>query len=94
MQAVIDPLPLASVAEQPGMTQLGQVPRNLRLAKAKGSGELTDTQLAFMGNQQCDTRAGVVGERLEDIDGVLKIGHGAGEAWIKELRRYGISNIR
>ena len=63
-QAIVDPQALAARVDQPGLAQIGQVPRRLRLRNLQALVDVADADLA--GQQQPeDAQPGRVGERLE-----------------------------
>ena len=66
VQAVIHPLPLPPIRQQPAGTQLRQVAGNLRLTQLQRRRQLTHAQLTLGGNQQHQARAGLIGQALED----------------------------
>jgi len=70
MDAVVNPQAVAPVRHQSELAQLRQMPRDVRLGRAKGIGQLADAELLVLHEQHQTAQARVVGERGEELFGI------------------------
>ncbi|OMQ31700.1 hypothetical protein BKX96_24905 [Pseudomonas putida] len=65
IEAVINPLALTAIQQQPAAAQLREMAADLRLAVVQRAHQLADTQLALVGDQQGGAGTGLVSQAFE-----------------------------
>ncbi len=66
---VVDPQALATVRDNARLTQVREMPRDMRLGRANGMYQLTDTKFFVCGQQQDTAQTRIVCQRREQILG-------------------------
>src|SRR5690606_536480 len=82
VQAVVNPLPLATILQQTATAQHGQVPGDLRLCRFQCRGQLTDTQLLLVSHQKNNARPRLIGQAFEYLDWRYEVAAIGGFIWL------------